>query len=132
MMPATIEATRLAHAYGRTPVLDDISFAVTEGDFFIIIGPNGSGKTTLLKLLSGIHKPAGGGVAIGGKALDVYTRKGLARKIAYVPQMIQTDFPFTVREVVLMGRSPHLGMLGLERANDLELAEEAMGFTKIG
>jgi len=132
MMQAAIKAEHLEYAYARTAVLKDISFAVSEGEFFVIIGPNGSGKTTLLKILSGIHKPQSGSVVIDGNPLQTYSRKSLARAVAYVPQMIQTDFPFTVREVVLMGRSPHLGMLGLEAQEDLDLAEEAMGITGVG
>ena len=131
MMQAAIEAKHLDYTYGRTPVLKGISFTIAQGDFFIIIGPNGSGKTTLLKLLSGIHKLQSGGIVINNRPLQAYSRKNLAREVAYVPQMIQTDFPFTVREVVLMGRSPHLGMLGLEAQEDVELAEEAMGFTEV-
>jgi iron complex transport system ATP-binding protein len=130
-MQTAIAAEHLEYAYGRNPVLKDISFAVPKGDFFIIIGPNGSGKTTLLKLLAGIHKPRSGGIEVNGKPLQEYSRKALSRSVAYVPQMIQTDFPFTVREVVLMGRSPHLGMLGLEGKEDIELAEKAMGFTEV-
>ena len=132
MMQAAIKTEHLEYAYGRAAVLKDISFTVSEGEFFIIIGPNGSGKTTLLKIMSGIHKPQSGSVVINGSGLQTYSRKSLARAVAYVPQMIQTDFPFTVREVVLMGRSPHLGMLGLEAQEDLDLAEEAMGFTEVG
>ena len=130
-MQAAIEARHLEYTYGRELVLNDISFAVSKSDFFIIIGPNGSGKTTLLKLLSGIFKSLAGSLAIDGQPLQSYSRKMLARTIAYVPQMIQTDFPFTVREVVLMGRSPHLGVLGLEGVKDRDLAEEAMGFTEV-
>lgn len=130
-MPAAVNVEQLAYSYGRDSVLDDISFVVSKGDFFIIIGPNGSGKTTLLKLLSGILKPVAGDLVIDAKPLQSYSRKELSRSIAYVPQMIQTDFPFTVREVVLMGRTPHLGLLGLEGLEDRELAEEAMGFTEV-
>ena len=130
-MPAAVNVKQLAYTYGRTPVLEDISFTVTKGDFFIIIGPNGSGKTTLLKLLSGIYKTRSGSIAVEGKPLQTYASKNLAKTIAYVPQMIRTDFPFTVREVVLMGRSPHLGMLGLEDRKDMDLAREAMGFTEV-
>jgi len=60
-----------------------------------------------------------------------YTRKGLAKTIALVPQMASMDFPFTVTELVLMGRSPHLGMLGLEKEEDIEIARQAMAFTEV-
>ncbi len=126
-----IVANHLSYGYGNQAVLADIAFAVQRGEFFIIIGPNGSGKTTLLKLMSGILKSRQGGLDILGKPIRDYNRKALAKCLAFVPQTIPTEFPFTVLEVVLMGRSPHLGILGLEGQNDLEIAKQAMAFTGV-
>lgn len=126
-----IDVQNLSHAYGDLPVLNDITFAVSKGDFFIIIGPNGSGKTTLMKVLSGILKQQNGQLEIMGRSIDTYTRRNLAQTIAFVPQTIPVDFPFTVTEIVLMGRSPYLGMLGLEQEIDLEIARQAIHFTGI-
>jgi len=126
-----IDVQNLSHVYGNLPVLNNITFAVNKGDFFIIIGPNGSGKTTLMKVLSGILKPQIGQLEIMGRSIENYARKTLAQTIAYVPQTIPVDFPFTVTEVVLMGRSPYLGMLGLEQEIDLEIAQQAITFTGI-
>lgn len=126
-----IDVQNLSHAYGDLPVLNNITFSVSKGDFFIIIGPNGSGKTTLMKVLSGILKPQNGQLEIMGRSIDNYTRKNLAQTIAFVPQTIPVDFPFTVTEIVLMGRSPYLGMLGLEQEIDLEIARQAISFTGI-
>ena len=126
-----VEIKKLAYAYGRTPVLNDLTFSIPEEDFFIIIGPNGSGKTTLMKMIAGIEKPAKGHIGILGRSIRRYHRKDLARKIAYVPQTLSIDFPFSVIEIVLMGRSPYQGMLGLEKEDDLEKAKQAIAFTGV-
>ena len=126
-----IDVQNLSHAYGNLPVLNNVTFSVSKGDFFIIIGPNGSGKTTLMKVISGILRPQNGQLEIMGRSIDNYTRKNLAQTIAFVPQTIPVDFPFTVTEIVLMGRSPYLGMLGLEQEIDLEIARQAITFTGI-
>jgi len=130
-MNPVITVTKLNYAYGDISVLRDISFQIQRSDFFIIIGPNGSGKTTLLRLLAGIISPGDGRIDVLGDSIEDYTRKSLARKIAYVSQTVPVDFPFTVSEVVLMGRSPHLGMLGLEKEKDLVTAKQAMEFTEL-
>jgi iron complex transport system ATP-binding protein len=130
-MKDVIHTRGLTYSYGDLHVLENLSFSVMQGDFFIIIGPNGSGKTTLLKCISGILRPREGNVAILGTPIQKYSRRSLARSIALVPQTAPADFPFTVTEVVLMGRSPHLGILGLEHQRDLDMARQAMEFTGI-
>ena len=117
--------------YGHQQVLKDLSLAIEKGEFFVVIGPNGSGKTSLLKVLAHLLKPAGGSVELLGKPLFAYGRGELARCLALVPQQMPLDFPFTVRETVLMGRSPHLGLLGVEGRQDHALAREAMDFTGV-
>jgi iron complex transport system ATP-binding protein len=127
-MNKAIAAKNLSHSFGEHPVLKNVSFQVPKRDFFIIIGPNGSGKTTLMKIISGILKSQSGALKILDLPIDQYHRKALAQTIAFVPQMTFSDFPFTVIEIVLMGRSPYLGMLGLEEKNDLEKANQAVAF----
>ena len=126
-----IDVKNLNYYYGDIPALKDLSFSVTKGDFFIIIGPNGSGKTTLMKLMAGILKPKKGRLKILNRAIGNYTRKDLARTMAFVPQTMPVDFPFSVIEVVLMGRSPYMGMLGVEQEEDLKIAEQALTFTGV-
>ncbi|MCE1245294.1 MAG: ABC transporter ATP-binding protein [Firmicutes bacterium] len=116
---------------GTIKALSDINISVSEGDFLVILGPNGSGKTTLLGIMSGVLKPSGGRALLEGKAFSSLDRKEIARTIAYVPQHIQVDFPFTVREVVLMGRFAHLKGLGIEGKADMEIADEAMEMTGV-
>jgi iron complex transport system ATP-binding protein len=128
-MNMSINVNNLSHSFGEHLVLNNISFRVPQRDFFIIIGPNGSGKTTLMKVISGILKTQNGELKILNRSIDQYHRKSLAQTIAFVPQMTLSDFPFTVNEIVLMGRSPYLGMLGLEQENDLKIADQAIAFT---
>jgi iron complex transport system ATP-binding protein len=130
-MTVAISIQQLQVSFGARPVLRDLSLEVEAGAFFIIIGPNSSGKTTLLKAMAGAVRPRGGQVQVWGAPLNHYSKKALARLVAVVPQQIPTDIPFTVQEVVLMGRSPHLGLLGLEKSRDLELAAEAMAITDV-
>jgi iron complex transport system ATP-binding protein len=130
-MIAAIDILGLQHHFDQSKVLDRLDFSVSKGDFFVIIGPNGSGKTTLMKIISGILKPTKGKIQIQQKEIGQYSSKSLARTIGYVPQMVQTEFPFTVMEVVLMGRSPHLGLLGIEHQSDIEIAKAAIGFTDV-
>lgn len=130
-MTTALAIRDLSHSYGRKPIVNGVSFSVSEGEFFIIIGPNGSGKTTLVKAISGSAGPQQGQVDIFGRALRTYSKKELARTIALVPQTTPVNVPFTVEEVVLMGRSPHLSLLGIESREDLDLAQRAMSFTNI-
>jgi iron complex transport system ATP-binding protein len=130
MTPAVV-ARNLRHAYGTETVLRDLSFEVRKGEFFIIIGPNGSGKTTLLKILAGIDRSFQGSVALLQRPLASYSRRELARRLALVPQLATETFPFSVQEVLLMGRAPHMGLLGLESQKDRRIAEQAMRFTGV-
>jgi iron complex transport system ATP-binding protein len=130
-MTQTITVKNLSHAFYGKKVLDGVNFEVEEGNFFIIIGPNGSGKTTLLKLLAGLLPLKSGHIQLQSISLGAYTAKSLARRIAYVPQNVPVEFPFTVTQIVLMGRSPHLGLLGFEGDEDLRLAREAMTITDV-
>ena len=130
-MNMAVNVINLSYSYGTRPVLNNLTFSVPKGDFFIIIGPNGSGKTTLMKVISGILKPQKGRLEILNRSIGHYNLKALARTIAFVPQMVTVDFPFTVIEMVLMGRSPYLGMLGLEHEKDMEIAKQAIAFTGV-
>jgi iron complex transport system ATP-binding protein len=107
-------------------VLDGVSLAVERGERFGILGPNGSGKSTLVRLLSRVLTPHRGRIRLDGRDLAAIPTRELARRIAVVPQETALDFPFSVMEVVLMGRAPHLGGFGFEGDRDVEAAERAM------
>ena len=116
--------------YGQRQILRQVELTVAMGEFLVIIGPNGTGKTSLLKALAGLL-PVAGDIEILGQPLAGYGRRHLARELAVVPQLTPTDFPFSVAETVLMGRSPHLGLLELEGDEDRRLAGRAMAFTEV-
>lgn len=126
-----LSVENLCFRYPDAPVLLDISFDLPAGDFLSLLGPNGSGKSTLLRLLDRILIPQTGRIALDGRTLTEYSRRDLARRIAYVPQDTLWVFPYTVLEVVLMGRSPYVGNSGFENQHDLEVAWEMMQLTDI-
>ena len=117
--------------YRDKAILSKVSLSVSAGEFFVIIGPNGAGKTSLLKILSGLQKAQHGSVNIKGKSISQYSRRNLSKILAIVPQHIEVGFPFTVAETVIMGRTPHLSILGMEDKSDFQIAEEAMKFTEV-
>ncbi len=116
-------------SYGAAKVLNGLTFSVGSGSFTGIIGPNGSGKSTLLKSLSRVLKPVKGTVLLN--ELDLYKMgpREVARKMAVVPQETAVNFSFTVKDIVLMGRSPHLGRFENEGERDFALAKQAMAQT---
>jgi len=106
--------------------LDGVSLAVSAGEVVGIVGPNGSGKSTLLRLLSGILVPHGGEVLLEGRPIGTLGRRQLARRLAFLPQSPETSFHFRVREVVAMGRYPHLGAFGFPGEHDVDVVERAL------
>lgn len=116
---------------GSDFAMRDVSFDVQQGEFLSILGPNGSGKTTLLRIIDRILLPHRGTVHLFGKDYTRLPRKELAQRIGVVPQEHPLVFPFTVREIVLMGRAPHLSGLGFEGRRDEEIAHAAMLLTDI-
>ncbi|MED1797390.1 ABC transporter ATP-binding protein [Brevibacillus porteri] len=108
------------------PILRELSFSAQAGEFIGLIGPNGSGKSTLLRMVAGLTPPSSGQLKILGRPIAEYKSKQLARIIGYVPQDTSIDFDFSVREIVLMGRHPHLSRFGSERQLDRIMAQKAM------
>jgi len=113
------------------PVLRGVSFTVQRGEFLSIVGPNGSGKTTLLRLLDRIFIPQSGTIRLGEQDLHRMSRTEIARRVAFVPQDGAMQFPFTVYEIVLMGRSPHSRGAAFENARDRQIALDMMRLTDI-
>ena len=130
-MTYAIDVQELSFAYENAPVLKGVSFRVSPGDYFVIIGPNGSGKTTLLKLVAGLLKMQTGHLEVSGRLVQRFRREELARAVALVPQAGGDEFSFRVAEFVLMGRAPHQGILGLESPQDLRIAQQAMSVTGV-
>jgi iron complex transport system ATP-binding protein len=112
--------------YDEKPVLNDLSFAVEEGEVAAIIGPNGSGKTTLLKIINGLLLPDSGQILLDGKKTNQWHRKEIAKTVAIVPQENPAIFSFYAEEIVLMGRFPHLGNFTFEEKKDYKIVHQAM------
>lgn len=120
------EGLTFRYPEAREPAVHGVSVEVRPGTTTAVLGPNGSGKSTLLRLLLGVLAPASGSVEFGGRALASWERASLARAVGVVPQGEETVFPVTVREMVGMGRYPHLGPWRREGADDRRAVDEAM------
>ncbi|MFH1478465.1 MAG: ABC transporter ATP-binding protein [Candidatus Omnitrophota bacterium] len=128
-MDNLIKVSNLSGGYDKTLVIKDISFEIKKGEFLGIIGPNGSGKSTLLKLMSRTLSPASGTVTLEEKDIKAMGLKEFCRRTAFVPQDTLINFSFSVEEIVLMGRIPHLGRMQFETKKDLSIAHNALGMT---
>lgn len=119
----TLSTRNLSFSYdGNTPTLQNLTFDVRAGEFLSVIGPNGSGKSTLLRLLDRILLPRQGSITLDGQDINTFQRSELARRIAFVSQESGTLFPFTVMEMILMGRAPHARGSLFENEHDRTIA----------
>ena len=124
---SALSAHGLSAGYTQgAPVLRGVSLDVAAGEMLAIVGPNGSGKSTLLRVLGGTMRPWEGSVELEGRPLHSIERRALARQVATVAQENSVAFRFTVLEIVLMGRAPHLGAFRFESRQDLEIAQAAL------
>jgi iron complex transport system ATP-binding protein len=121
-----LQANGISYRVGERYLLDDVSLSLCGGEVVGLIGPNGAGKSTLLKVLSGIWKTSAGQILLCGQPLTSYRPRQIAQVIGQVPQSPTLDIPFSVRDIVLMGRNPHLGRFEIERPYDRKVAEGAM------
>ena len=129
MIPA-IETRDLSFHYRDAPVLRDIRICFNPGEMVAILGPNGSGKTTLLKALTGVLLGTGE-VKVKGRPVKSHGKRDLSRIFAVVPQESLVQFPYTVAELVLMGRASRHGAFALEGKKDVEVARACMQFTGV-
>ena len=121
-----IQVRDVEFSYGKQEVLKGISFCMEKGEFVCVLGANGCGKTTLLKSILAFLTPQHGQVLLYGKDIHQMDERERARKIAYIPQYHTPPFPFTVRDVVLMGRTPHLSRICRPTEKDCRIADESM------
>lgn len=126
-MSECIKINNVHFSYGDELVLNGVSSVLEQRGVHSLFGPNGSGKTTLLKCLAGLLRPQKGTILLSGQSIKKMTAKQISRKIAYVSQTHDVSFPFTVFEVVLMGRTPHLGGVGAgPSGHDKSVAKQAL------
>lgn len=126
-MAALLEVENLSFHYTKDrTIFSGVSFTVEKGEVFTLLGPNGAGKSTLLNCIAGLANPATGHVHINGEDITGYSPKTLAKHIGYVHQHIAVTYGYTVREYLVMGAAPRVGMFSTPRAEDYERVEEAI------
>lgn len=125
-----LKASNITVKIGQAALLSDVSVLLKPGEVVAVVGPNGAGKSTLLNVLSGDQKMTQGEVRLEGKLLTDYSRQLLAKKRAVLPQQSSLIFPFSVQDVVLMGRSPYLDG-GAETETDYRIVREALAATEV-
>ncbi|SNX54951.1 ABC transporter ATP-binding protein [Thermoanaerobacterium sp. RBIITD] len=121
-----LEIKNVFCGYGTKIVVKDFSIQVSSGEILCLLGPNGVGKTTLFKTILGFLKLQGGEIVLNGENIKYWSRKKLAKTIGYVPQAHTPPFPFSVLDVVVMGRTAHLGVFSSPSKEDVAIAEEAL------
>jgi iron complex transport system ATP-binding protein len=128
---SAIQLENVCFAYNGRPVLSGLWLQVKRGERLALLGPNGSGKSTLLKLISGILTPSSGSILLDGRRASAVSRRELARSIAMVPQDFVVPFSFTVREIIELGRTPHLTRWGNHSSLDRQFIDEAVEATGV-
>lgn len=127
-----IQVSSLSFSFGNRPIFSDLNFSIERGEIFSIIGPNGCGKSTLLRLLRGQLKPDSGDIHWNDRPLDKISTKAMAQQVAVVPQSTTLTFPYTVRELVTMGRYPHRkNLLSFHTKADFDAIEQALSLADI-
>lgn len=126
-MTPVLSLAQVDAGYGAADVLRGASLEVKPGEAWAVLGPNGAGKSTLVRVVMGLLPPRAGRVEVTGLSLPGASPAELARRVAWVPQVMDDDAGFTALELALMGRAPHLGAWGLPGAKDVERALECLG-----
>lgn len=130
-MDSVLKIKNVSGGYYLEDIVKDVSLDIRQGDFLGIIGPNGSGKTTLLRLASRVLVPRAGRINFRQDNIFEMDLKEFCRNVAFVSQDVSTSFSFTVTELVLMGRIPHLKRLQFETKKDIEIVEGALAVTDL-
>jgi iron complex transport system ATP-binding protein len=124
-MSALLEVRKLSYSYPGHPVLDSVEFSADGGEFVVMMGVNGAGKSTLLDILAGLRTQRSGEVVFQGRTLDSWLARERARRISHLPQGTRHELPFTVEQMVLMGRYAYADRW-FESDEDHAYAQDAM------
>ena len=124
-----LRADNVSFRYDTAEVLHRVTLGLSNAGLTGVLGPNGSGKTTLLRLMGGLQTPSTGRITLDDRDLSTYPRRMLARRMATVPQETYLAFDYSVLEIVLMGRYPHLPTFAIESPTDLRYAADALAAT---
>jgi len=131
MQTSAFALQHIRYTPDHTLILDDISIDMSPGQWIGILGPNGAGKSTLLRIMAGVLPASTGVVLFAGKALEQWSSRERAKQLAFLPQRTDLSFPFHVREVVALGRAPHLERWQSEGVEDEEIIQRAMQLTEV-
>lgn len=121
-----LEIQDLSFSYGEKTVFQHINYSLESGQICCLMGPNGCGKSTLMDCILGAHTPKTGKILLEGKPIQTYKTKELATLMSYVPQVHERTFPYTVRQVVQMGRTPYCHFCGGTGYEDERIVDEAL------
>ncbi len=124
-----LSASGISLHLGERDVLREVSLSLRPGEIVGLIGPNGAGKSSFLKVLSGTWKATQGEVLLCGEPIKQYRPRELARLVAQVQQSGTLNAPFSVKDIVAMGRNPHVGRFEIEKPHDRDAVQEAMRIT---
>jgi len=125
------ELKQTSLGYLNHTVLQHVDFSISTGEILCVLGKNGAGKTTLFKTLLGVLKPIEGSVFLDGKNIEKWNRSKFAQQVAYIPQARSLPFPYTVKEVVLFGRTAHLSVFSSPGKKDKIIADECLDMLNI-
>jgi len=129
---SVVDIRNLGFSYGEAKILGDLTMSVGPSEVFAIVGPNAAGKTTLLRCIERVLVPQTGTIRIDGNDLKLLSAREVSKRVAVVPQSHTPAFPYTVQDVVLMGRNPYLGAASQPGRHDVDVAREAMEELGIG
>lgn len=126
LMYHAIEITNASFSYDKKKVFKNVSLTVNKGEIFCLMGRNGCGKSTIIDAILGINHISEGSIKISCKDVNSYSASDLAKHVAYVPQHFEKSFPYTVQQIILMGRTVHAGPFGTYNERDYEITEQVM------
>lgn len=131
-MASLLEVKNACFAYeDQRTIFKNVSFTIEKGNLFTILGPNGAGKSTLLNCLASYNSLSTGKILLEGKDINSLSPSKIAQKIAYVPQNTQLAYGYSIREFIVMGRAPHLGMFNKPQRKDYALADETIAMMNL-